>query len=280
MKRNILSLLVLVSMLLSLASSVSAASFSQSTQPADLSPSGNVVARIYFTSQDELNDLASRYDIAQVDHEQGFALVVLSTEAYIELQQAGYRLELDNSKTKLLNQPLQALPGQGPDSIPGYLCYRTVEETYTDMQEIAVNHPDMAELIDIGNSWDKFTPGGNPGYDILALRLSNENFGVMHSKPTFFMMAEIHAREYTTAETAMRYAEYLINNYGIDPDVTWLLDYYRVYIVTMTNPDGRKIAETGDWWRKNVDNNDGCNDPGNWGTDLNRNHSFHWSGGG
>ena len=58
-------------------------------------------------------------------------------------------------------------------------------------------------------------------------------------------MAEIHAREYVTAETAARFAEYLMANYGIDPDITWLLDYYKVYIVTMTNPDGRKMAEGG-----------------------------------
>ncbi len=89
-------------------------------------------------------------------------------------------------------------------------------------------------------------------------------------------MAEIHAREYVTAEAAMRYAEYLISNYNIDPDITWLLDYFRVYIVTMTNPDGRKLAEAGNLWRKNVDNDDGCSDPGSWGVDLNRNSSFKW----
>jgi PKD repeat protein len=78
----------------------------------------------------------------------------------------------------------------------------------------------------------------------------------------------------------MRYAEYLIDNYGIDPDITWLLDYFRVYIVTMTNPDGRKFAEQGDPWRKNTDNENGsgCVFPDHYGIDLNRNHSFHWGG--
>ena len=93
-------------------------------------------------------------------------------------------------------------------------------------------------------------------------------------------MAEIHARELTTAETAMRYAEYLIDNYSIDPDITWLLDYFRVYIVTMTNPDGRKFAELGNSWRKNTDNENGsgCVIPNHYGIDLNRNHSFQWGG--
>ena len=281
MKRNLLSLFVLISMLLGMVSSAAATPISSSpTMQQTSPPPTSVVARVYFTSREELNQLASRYDILQVDQVQSFAYILLSAEEFTSLQQAGYRIEVDEAKTKLLNQPQMALPGQGPDSIPGYPCYRTVEETYTDIQDISSAYPDLTELFDIGDSWDKATPGGLTGYDILALRLTNENIGEVADKPTFFLMAEIHAREYVTAEAAMRYAELLVNSYGIDPDITWLLDYFRVYIVTMTNPDGRKLAEAGNWWRKNVDSDDGCNDPGSWGTDLNRNHSFKWNMGG
>jgi hypothetical protein len=147
------------------------------------------------------------------------------------------------------------------------------------MQNIANNYPAISELIDIGDSWDKVTDGGPVGYDIYALRLTNENFGIIDNKPTFFLMAEIHAREYVTAETAMRFAEHLVTYYGSDPDITWLLDYFRVYIVTMANPDGRKYAELGILWRKNTDNiaGGGCGYP-DYGVDLNRNHGFHWGG--
>jgi carboxypeptidase T len=282
MKKNILSLIVFVTMLLGLVSSAAASpalAVTQSQQ-ADQPLSQDLVSKVYYSSQEGLNYLASHYDILEVNKEQGFAYILLSSAEFSSLQQAGYRLEVDQAKTKLLTQPREALTGQGPDSIPGYPCYRTVEETYTDMQNITLAHPDMAELIDIGDSWDKLTVGGLGGYDILALRLSNENFGVMDDKPTFLLMAEIHAREYTTAETATRYAELLINNYGIDPDITWLLDYFKVTIITLTNPDGRKKAEAGQLWRKNVDNDDGCSDPYNWGTDLNRNHTFKWNHGG
>ena len=282
MKKKLFSIIVLISMLLGLVSSVSAASVVNSplTPPVSQAPAQSVVVRLFYTSQDDLNQLAARYDILQVDKVQGYALALLTPDELASLQQAGYRIEVDQGKTRLLNQPRVALPGQGTDSIPGFPCYRTVEETQITLQNIALNHSDMAQLIDIGDSWDKLMPGGLPGYDILALRLTNENFGVIDEKPTFFLMAEIHAREYATAELATRTAEYLINNYGIDPDITWLLDYFRVYIVSLTNPDGRKLAEAGNYWRKNVDNDDGCSDPGSWGTDLNRNSSFKWNNGG
>ena len=282
MKRTFVSLIVLISMLLGMVASASATTNSgpQVQQQTETTPAQSIVARLYFSSKADLDNLAARYDILNVDQDKGFAVALLSPEEFAALQQAGYHLEIDEAKTKLLNQPHVALPGQGIDSIPGYPCYRTVEETNLTLESIALNHSDMAQLFDIGDSWDKVMSGGLPGYDILALRLTNESFGVIDEKPTFFLMAEIHAREYATAELATRYAEYLIDNYGIDPDITWLLDYFRVYIVSMTNPDGRKLAEAGNYWRKNVDSDDGCSDPGSWGTDLNRNSTFKWNHGG
>jgi hypothetical protein len=46
----------------------------------------------------------------------------------------------------------------------------------------------------------------------------------------------------------------------------------------IANPDGRKWAEAGYHWRKNTDNDDGCIISYKYGTDLNRNSSFHWGG--
>ena len=282
MKRTLLSLIVLISMLLGMVSSARATSTpeSQIQQQAESTPTESIVARLYFTSKADLDTLAAKYDILNVDQVKGFAVVLLSPEEFATLLQAGYRLEIDEGKTKLLNQPHEALPGQGVDTIPGFPCYRTVEETYAAMQAIEVAHPDMAQIFDIGDSWNRTHLGYPNGYDIYALRLTNEGFGNINDKPPFFLMAEIHAREYATAELAARYAEYLIGNYGTDPDITWLLDYFRVYIVTMTNPDGRKIAEGGVYWRKNVDDNDGCPYSDSWGTDLNRNSTFKWDMGG
>ncbi len=284
MKKNLLSIIVLISMVLGMVSSAAATpiSGSISAQTTDLPEVEHVIARVYYSTQDELNTLASRYDILQINQDQDIAYILVSMQEFSSLQQAGYRLEVDQAKTKLLNQPATALPGQGPDTIPGFPCYRTVEETQTSMQAIVTAHPDLAQLYDIGDSWTRIHSGFPNGYDIMALRLTNEDpdFGDIADKPTFFLMAEIHAREYVTTEAAMRYAEYLVDNYGIDPDITWLLDYYKVYIVTLTNPDGRKKAEAGQSWRKNVDSDDGCTDPYSWGVDLNRNHTFSWNRGG
>ncbi|RLT39151.1 MAG: peptidase M14, partial [Chloroflexi bacterium] len=164
--------------------------------------------------------------------------------------------------------------------IPGYACYRTVGETFASLSQLAADKPEIAQWIDIGDSYDKVTPGEPAGSDIHALVLTNQNSRVTE-KGKFVLVAAIHAREYATAELAARFAEKLVAGYGVDPDITWLLDYNEIHIVPQANPDGRGWAEQGYSWRKNTDRPATCasspsNAPYSFGVDLNRNSTFLW----
>ncbi len=237
------------------------------------------VARVYFESKAQLNELAARLDIWEVNNEEGYFVALLSPRSLQDLQRMGLRVEVDPELTQQLYQSPQVAPGQ-TSGIPGYPCYRTVEETYNDLSALAAAHPDLATWTDEGDSWEKTMPGGADGYDLNTLVLTNHN--TAGPKPKFFLIAAIHAREYTTAELATRFAEKLVNDYGTDPDITWLLDNYEFHLMPQVNPDGRKHAEAGESWRKNTDNDDGCTATNvSWGyyygTDLNRNSSFKWN---
>jgi len=245
-------------------------------------PSGPVVARVYYTDQADLDRLAAVLDIWEVNRAAGYALALLGPARYAALLAAGYRIEVDQAQTDALLAPRQMSPSQ-TTGIPGYACYRTVEETYDSMVALAAAYPGLATWTDIGVSWDKATPGGPAGYDLYELTLTNKT--LPGPKPRFFLMAAIHAREYTTAELAARYAEKLVADYGADADTTWLLDHYELRAMFQANPDGRKKAEAGASWRKNTDNDDGCtaNLPQfswTYGVDLNRNSTFKWGMGG
>jgi murein tripeptide amidase MpaA len=233
----------------------------------------SIVARIYFASRDDLNWLAGNLDIWEVNHKDGFLVALLRPDQYADLIQRGHRIEIDEEKTGLHMGPAQSLPGQ-IDAIPGYPCYRTVEETFSSMKNLESAYPNLVSLLDIGNSWDKLSSGGATGYDLYVMVLGNKS--TAGPKPRFFLIAEVHAREYVTAETALRFAEHLLSRYSIDPDITWLLDFSELHILPMANPDGRKQAENGILWRKNTDSNDGCANASYWGTDLNRNYAFKW----
>ena len=240
------------------------------------------VVRVYFENRTQLNELAAHLDVWEVNNEEGYFVARVSPPTLEKLRSQGLRIEIEPKLTQRLYLSYQLSPQQ-TSGIPGYACYRTVEETYSDLAALASAHPDLATWTDVGDSWEKATSGGANGYDLYALTLTNKN--IPGPKPKFFMIAAIHAREYTTAELATRFAEKLVNDYGSDADITWLLDHFEFHLIPQANPDGRKHAEAGEMWRKNTDDDDGCNfNNVTWGyypgVDLNRNSSFKWNHGG
>ena len=190
-----------------------------STEDQPLSIDGNtpVVARVYFENTDQLNRLAADLDIWEVDHEDGSFVALLSADQHEQVIDAGLHVTvLPEPTAEVINAPVRAQwlrsagVGEAQDEgIPFYPCYRTVEETYADLADLAAAHPDLASWNDIGDSWDKSTPGGAAGYDLNASGADQHG----DSRPTnrdWSVMAAIHAREYTTAELATRFAEHLV----------------------------------------------------------------------
>lgn len=233
------------------------------------------VVRAYFDDPVMIKAVAEWKEPWEVNQEAGYLLIDVTPAEFQRLLDLGFRLEVDLALTEEINTPRVPLPGQG-GGIPGYPCYRTVEETFDSALDIVANYPTMATWTDIGDSWDKVTPGGPDGYDMQVLRLTNQS--IPGPKPVLYVFGSIHAREYVAAETVTRFAEFMLDNYGTDPDVTWLLDYHQLDLVLQANPDGRKMAESGLLWRKNTNNSDGCTT--NYGVDLNRNFEFYWNQGG
>jgi len=230
------------------------------------------VVRAYYNNPEMVRQLASRLEPWEVHPEKGFLVAEVDQELFTWMQSIGFRVEVDPALTSLIQQPAALLPDQ-VNGIPGFPCYRTVEETYLTAENIAISYPNLATWLDIGDSWEKANPGGDQGYDLHVLRLTNSQ--TAGEKPGLFIMSGLHAREYAPAELNSRFAEYLVENYGVDPDITWLLDYNEVHLLLQANPDGRKKAESGLPWRKNTDNLY-CSNSNSRGVDLNRNFDFQW----
>jgi carboxypeptidase T len=160
-------------------------------------------------------------------------------------------------------------------SIPGFACYRTVEETYATMDQLAAAHPSLAQVIDIGPTWAR-TQNAAQGYRMRVMRIGNTaTDATIPNKPNMVVFSSIHAREYAPAEVNTHFAEWLLDNYGSDPEATWLVDHENFHLILQANPDGRKKAETGLSWRKNTNTvSASCGNSS--GIDLNRNFPFHW----
>ena len=172
--------------------------------------------------------------------------------------------------------------------------YLTVNGIYQRLHEIAAAYPSITELRDYGDSYSKTvggvsTPDGQrlAGYDLLALKITNQ--AIAGPKPVLFLMAGIHAREIATPEIALRFADWLTQNYGRDGDATWLVDQHEIWVLPTTNPDGHWYVEAGTrapynggpWmWRKNGHSYGSAAWPPSvydqYGVDLNRNFAFDW----
>lgn len=230
--------------------------------------------RVYYDEPDTAHRIVMSMNALESKYEEGYVLVEVEGDAqYRQLLELGLDIEeIDNPLEAKIAAMREAALLQ-TEAIPAYPCYRTVEETFAAAESIAANYPQLATWTDQGDSWEKVNGFG--GYDMKVLKLTNS--AAAGNKPKIFMTGAIHAREYATAELVTRLAEYLVGNYGTDPDTTWMLDHHEVHIMLQTNPDGRKKAETGLSWRKNT-NQDYCTPTSNYrGADLNRNFPFKWN---
>jgi hypothetical protein len=209
--------------------------------------------------------------------QRGHLVLELEPADIATLQRFGFRVEAAPDMVERRNRFLDAFDAVkagsvGAQTIPGFPCYETVEETFAAAAGLAAAKPQFATWLDIGDSWTKTQGAG--GYDLKVLKLTNS--AVAGTKPKLFVNAAIHAREYTTAPLVLAFARHLLDGHGVDADATWILDHHEVHLLLQTNPDGRKKAEAGLSWRKNT-NSDYCTGNAT-GADLNRNFSFSWNG--
>jgi len=241
------------------------------------------VARVYVEDRQHLDAVAGELDIWEVHRQEGYVVAALTPEQERWLRVLGYRVALDAGR----NAAREAAAALDPRYYYFDQQHPNSEDRHVVdlLQEINGRYPDLTELIDVGDAWMAGQPG-EPHRDLWVLRVTNEDpaYGDIAEKPPFFLSAAMHAREVATTELAIRYLLYLTDGYdgaggyGVDPDVTWLVDQYVAYVMVMHNPDGHVENErnTASFRRKNMDWDDGCDNPQRWGVDLNRNHSFLW----
>ncbi len=144
-------------------------------------------------------------------------------------------------------------------------------------------HEDWRPLDEIEGFLDELAARG-PHARVEALGTSVEGrpiLGLVIEPPGpadrvgLLVTATQHAREWVAASSALWVAERLVEGVGVDPEVTALLDRYRVVIVPVVNPDGYRHTWTTDrlWRKSRVPNRDGT-----FGVDLNRNWDAAFGG--
>jgi carboxypeptidase T len=156
--------------------------------------------------------------------------------------------------------------------------YHNYEEQLDKLNELKQKNPRLVHLFPIGLTLRSRS--------MMAIRLNSdvtdeEAPEIVSTRPGIVFMGGHHAREHLSVEIPLLLAEYLVDNYGKDPQVTDLLNKRDVFIIPNVNPDGSEFdIDSGSYkmWRKNTrvnGTNARCN-----GVDLNRNYGYGWGTGG
>ncbi|HID94255.1 MAG TPA: hypothetical protein EYP60_09200, partial [bacterium (Candidatus Stahlbacteria)] len=106
--------------------------------------------------------------------------------------------------------------------------YHNYQEFVDSLTNIAVQHPEIAKLDTIGISYE--------GREILCLKIS-DNVNIDEDEPELLFMGLHHAREWPTLEICLFYADTLARAYGVDSQITEIVDSREIWIVPCVNPD-------------------------------------------
>jgi carboxypeptidase T len=223
------------------------------------------LVRLQFDGADGVAFLQAHSELDVVSIKAGHSADIVATPRTLDvIRQSGMRYEVVHDDLAAFYASRITSRDRGNFGI-----FHTYSENTAVVDSLRLLHPNI-----VSAKWSIGLTG--QGRNIWAFRIS-DNPDVDESEPEVLFDGMHHAREIMTSEFLIMFADYLCQNYGSDPVITWLVDNREVYIVPIMNPDGVSYNEQtdplgGGMWRKNRR----LNSPGSYGVDLNRNYPFQW----
>ncbi|HKB15462.1 MAG TPA: M14 family metallopeptidase, partial [Planctomycetota bacterium] len=203
----------------------------------------------------------------------GLLVAVATDDDLARLDAAGipYEVVVPDLKKKYRDQlastlGIGAIPPFGFGSMGGYYTFAEVE---AKLDLLAAQWPNLVSpKFSIGSSLE--------GRPLWVIKVS-DNPGIDEGEPEVWFDSLHHAREPEGMMALFHFLAWLLQNHGVDPLATHLVDEREIYFLPVVNPDGYVWNETtdpggGGMWRKNRR----PNGDGTFGVDLNRNYGFQW----
>ena len=207
--------------------------------------------RIELESRGALAAMLARVPIASFDREDvksvvGARLVleprVTEAEA-LALETAGYRVarvpDLEQQGRRAIEAAWRRQAEEGGASLrtgPDKGAYHTHAQIGTILAAAEANHPALCRRIDIG--------GSVQGRELWTLKIS-DNVASEEAEPEVRLAGTIHGTEPPAQEMLLYLVDWLTTQYGVDPDVTELVDGTEIFITPCLNPDGLTAGTRG-----------------------------------
>ncbi|MGM0651011.1 MAG: M14 family zinc carboxypeptidase, partial [Bacteroidota bacterium] len=170
----------------------------------------------------ELNEVLS-FDKRVGSTFYAYALDEASWEAFLSYDLKFQPVESYYDQTKALTMATTV------DQMSNWDRYPTHDVYVQMMNDFVTDYPDLCALETIGQSVN--------GVNLIAVRIS-DNVNTDEDEPEFFWTNTMHGDELAGYVLSLRFADYLLSNYGTDPQVTLLVDETEIYINPLANPDG------------------------------------------
>ncbi len=156
--------------------------------------------------------------------------VPLMAEVYVNETEAQQLEELGFVVRPIPNESLRAAREYGPGhGASGPDAWPTYEQFVTRMEAISDTYPNIVRMVSIGQSV--------LGREIWMLKIS-DNPDLEEDEPEFKYTSTAHGDETVGVEMTVRLAELLASSYGVDPDLTELVDEMEIWLCPIHNPDG------------------------------------------
>lgn len=226
-----------------------------------IAASDYIQARILVETRADVDRLTG-LSLDQVARGDGYIEVITNDAQLTEITGRGLKVEV-------LQEDLVAHYRSRLDLTKDMGGYMTLDEIDLALNQLIIAHPDIvSSKVSLGVTTE--------GRTMWAVKIS-DNPNVDEDEPEVMYTAAIHAREVITPMTLLNFMDSLTENYGVDPDITALVNEREIWCVPVVNPDGYYRNEFtnpngGGMWRKNRRNNG----DGTFGVDLNRNYAYEW----
>jgi len=240
---------------------------------------------IILNNQIEMHELAKlgiSLENLEGKYNSGFELIVNYNELK-KIKESGFSFEIliPDMREYYKNRPI---PSESEIKASYQVMYKDNIENYTlgSMGGFHSRDEHISIGVYLANTYPNIVSPltligqSHEGVNIYAQRISDNPNVQENDEGNVYFDGLIHAREPMAGEVLLYYMYWLVENYGTDPEATYLIDNRQIYLVTVVNPDGYMYNQVtdpngGGMWRKNRRDNGSS-----YGVDLNRNFGYQW----
>ncbi|XP_070558911.1 carboxypeptidase B-like [Ptychodera flava] len=230
---------------------------------------GYQVLRMEVVEKDKIKDITPLAEVEELDfwHFPNDLMVppfqLDSVKKYLYAKNIPFKVWIENVQDKIDAQFTTGTQSMDAGNF-NYTVYHPLDEIMNWIDLIVATYPDEASKFSMGKSYE--------GRDLTCLKIGVDTGKV---KRAVYIEGGIHPREWVSPATVMYITNELLYQSSIgNRGVVDILEYYDIYVLTVTNPDGYELTWTdGRLWRKTRSPNE---EQECFGTDANRNFGYMW----